>query len=166
MATRVGKVNTSFENYFCSWSHILSNAILILNYVAASSDCSQYYWCDKGMAADKYDCGDGLLFDSIEEVCTFADEVKCGEGNAVNAIAPSPTASPSKPTVITATSFPTMTKDKVWSDTASPTISQKMPADPPWLSVTRKDDENSALINSVVICLQLQVFIYLVIQLY
>lgn len=133
----------------------------------ASSDCSKYYWCDNGMTGMQYDCGDGLLFDPINEICTFSDEVDCASnyGNAGNTDTSSPTrrltmpipsktTSPSsRPIATMGTLFPTITKEKAWPDTASPT---NTPADPPWLSVTRKD-ENVAVCNSVVIYVLTQV---------
>ena len=90
-------------------------------------------------------CGDGLLFDSDRQICSFADEVICGDENS-NVLSNFPP-----------TTFP-VGKDEVWSDTRSPTITENIPATPPWLSLTRKD-KNGAIMGSMTICLQIQLFL-------
>ena len=138
----------------------------MLSFSTASSDCSQYYWCDKGVQGNRYDCGDGLLFDPANEICTFADEVECGSSGGTLTSRPTPrlsapvsipigsTSSPIQPSRQVGSTLPTMTNEKVWSDTASPTISSpNAPADPPWLSLTRKDENSS---TSLTMCVQLQ----------
>lgn len=90
----------------------------------------------------------------MDEICTFADEVQCTDGSIEAEVTsssaapnvPAPTAaktnSPSQK-MIASTSFPTMTKDKIWSETSSPTKFEDSPADPPWLSLTRKDESSA-----------------------
>ncbi|KAL3782904.1 hypothetical protein HJC23_004883 [Cyclotella cryptica] len=115
----------------------------------ASSDCTQYYWCDEGVPATRYACGDGLLFKSESEICTFADEVDCVNENTMK----TPNLSPSLGPMITPakgvidTSFPTLGRDKPW--TITPTISKSGSADPPWLSFERKESNSANFVRAL-----------------
>lgn len=106
------------------------------------------------------------MFDSEDEICTFADEVECKSRvvtlttrptQKVSAPVPLPigtTRSPIQPSRQGGTSLPTVSSGQVWSDTASPTVFINAPADPPWLGLTRKDENSATSIIGVPVQLQ------------
>ena len=108
---------------------------------AASPDCSHYFWCESGVPDSLIKCGDGLLFDQTNEMCAFADEVQCAKGNNDQ----SPNSIPMQGPM--AASSPTKRptdQSRAWTGTPTVSESEGVSADPPWLSISRKESGSKA----------------------
>lgn len=140
----------------------------------ASPGCSQYYWCDMGVAGQTFDCGDNLLFDRDLELCNFADAVYCSDSIVISNNNPPPTPTiampPPTPQISEQTPSPIMQTTKApalgkgsaglndgyeaWTGTPSPTP-QNNTEMPPWLigSLSRGNDGDSIRLNSLLLVL-------------
>ena len=63
----------------------------------ATEDCSGYYYCQAGTIGEEYPCGQGTLYDSRKQMCTWADEVRC-PGSMSAMLSPGETLPPVPPT--------------------------------------------------------------------
>ena len=63
----------------------------------ATENCSGYYYCQAGAIGEEYPCGQGTLYDSRKQMCTWADEVRC-PGAMSAMLSPGETLPPIPPT--------------------------------------------------------------------